>query len=32
MLIPFDPKCSKLGICAQHFGKQMSDLKATPSK
>ena len=26
-LIPFDPKCSKFGICAQNFGKQMSDLK-----
>ena len=31
-LIPFDPKCSKFGICAQNFGKQMSDLKSTPSK
>ena len=26
-LIPFGPKCPKLGIYAQNFGKQMSDLK-----
>ena len=31
-LILFGPKCLKLGISAQHFGKQMLDLKSAPSK
>ena len=31
-LILFDPKCPNLGICAQSFGKQMSDLKSALSK
>ena len=31
-LIFFDPKCPNLGIWAQHFGKQMPDLKSVPSK
>ena len=26
-LIPFGPKCPNLGIWAQNFGNQMSDLK-----
>ena len=30
-LILFDPKCLKLDIFAQNFGKQMSDLKSSPS-
>ena len=28
----FDPKCLKLGICAEDFGKQISDLKSTRTK
>ena len=31
-LILFGPKCPKLGIWAQNFGKQISDLKSAPSK
>ena len=31
-LILFGAKCPKLGIWAQKFGEQMSDLKSAPSK
>ena len=31
-LIPFGPKCSKLGIWAQNFGKQVSHLRSSLSK